>query len=74
MELSTAQKKILVAYKRQGGQGVIGDARKAAGVAAADRLVRPLVNGGLLRNPTRDFYALTPEGFAVANKLIEQGH
>jgi len=74
MELLEAQKKILVAYKLQGGQGVIGDARKAAGVTAADRFVRPLVKGGLLLNPTRDSYKLTPEGFTVANKLIEQGY
>jgi hypothetical protein len=72
MELSAKRKRILVAYKLQGGQGTIGDARKAAGVDHADYLVRPLVKGGLLRNPTRNFYVLTAEGVAIASKLIEE--
>ena len=64
--------KVLVAFKRQGGQGHIADVRQATGAKAGDPYVRKLIAHGLMRQPTRD-YVLTRDGYAMANLLISKG-
>jgi hypothetical protein len=64
---------IIVAFKRMGGRGNISDVRFAAKVHAGDPFVRKLIANGLMRQRGHDFYELTPDGFALANRLISDG-
>ena len=69
--LKAAHRQILIGFKRQGGEGNVADARRMAGVQAADSYLRRLEKHGLITNPSRDYYRLTPAGFALANLLLE---
>ena len=65
--------KILVYFKRMGGHGHISGVREAGKVKTGDRYVRRLIAQGLMHQQGYDDYALTPEGFAEANKAIAEG-
>ena len=53
--------------------GHIADVAQSYGVKAGDPYVRKLIAHGLMRQPTRDFYVLTPDAYAMANLLISKG-
>jgi Mn-dependent DtxR family transcriptional regulator len=67
-------KSILTHFKRQGGQGNISDVRRAAQVSSGDGYVKKLIERGLMRRVTNDFYVLTSDGYAEANKMIDAQH
>jgi hypothetical protein len=72
--------KILIAFKRLGGQGgnindvrkAVGvkDARKASGYKDGNPHVKKLIEHDLMRRSAHDLYVLTEEGYAMANLLM----
>ncbi len=62
---------VLLAFKRQGGAGNIGDVRRAAKKNAGDAYAQALIRHGLMRGGGGfDIYRLTPEGYEMV-RVIE---
>jgi hypothetical protein len=72
-KLPDDQCKVLVGFKRQGGNDNLNDVRKLAGLERGTPLANRLLKANLLRKYQQDEYALTPEGHAAANDLLDRG-